>query len=581
MPKLPFTMYPTEDAENITMETSQASVREVLRKLPLKQAYQVLSGAEVASVFGQLVVDSAADVRQAVAGLAVTSVKIAYGESQSGASDGTCTAWLYQYLTGFIPVAEQFSGLLHDSKPAVRRTTAQAYGALAFALNEGEVRGPDYAQMRDGLRRALLATLPSLTALLADDDTEVRSATLQALGQFKFALDSEVLPHLRAALSDRDARIRLAAAKAMNDCLGAHAQADLAPLVEDRDDEMLDFVVEQLAKYGNPACVPVLLERLASMPTRAVVSQIQRVGVPQALPLLTRLLSTCTDNDILREAASALIEIGEQSAIPALVKHVTHENRLVGVAVILALGRLRSHEAAPHLAKLLHPDSTVQDWRQGIAALCLGRIGDEKHGETLLRAFQFPNAKIQRDQLTQRYLLDALAMLKYRNALPLVRERVSSSPYGTLLLALGQLGDATDIHLLEPLRESGDGWLGSFAALAMALLDPNRFDAPAAKLLAVSPQKQKRIETWEDQYLAMGYAWRALASRASSSGVAAATRQLIKETGLAWVQSFMAAMPAARDCFHGRGAFSSASMGLVLIVEDSVREAEQGLRSLP
>jgi HEAT repeat protein len=176
-----------------------------------------------------------------------------------------------------------------------RLKSEAAFRALASAVNDPSprVRAAVVASLAE---RGDESAVPLLAARLATDkDQFVRKATAYALGRFH---EGERTGALAGALRDKDPEVRAAAAISLGDHADAGAVAPLASALSDKN----DFVRAQAA-------------RALGVNGRAAV---------QTVPALMTLLTKDGDNEVKRQAAGALGQIGDRSALPAL-ERATHD----------------------------------------------------------------------------------------------------------------------------------------------------------------------------------------------------------------------------------------------------------------
>lgn len=170
-----------------------------------------------------------------------------------------------------------------------RLKSEAAFRALASAVNDPSprVRAAVVASLAE---RGDESAVPILITLLASDkDQFVRKATAYALGRFH---EGERTAALAGALRDKDAEVRAAAAISLGDHADTGAIAPLASALSDKN----SFVRAQAA-------------RALGVNGRAAV---------QTVPALMTLLTKDEDNEVKRQAAAALGQIGDRSALPAL-----------------------------------------------------------------------------------------------------------------------------------------------------------------------------------------------------------------------------------------------------------------------
>lgn len=170
------------------------------------------------------------------------------------------------------------------------------------ALETQAARNPLVSALSDRSERVRAAAVtglgrledPSLATIVAqlltkDKSAFVRKAAAYGLGRMR---SQDGTAALVAALRDKDAEVRGAAAVA----LGQYADAEaIEPLIQALDDKS-EFVRAQAA-------------RALGANTRAAV---------RAVPNLIRVLTSDRDQEAKRQAAAALGQIGDPSALPAL-----------------------------------------------------------------------------------------------------------------------------------------------------------------------------------------------------------------------------------------------------------------------
>jgi len=104
-------------------------------------------------------------------------------------------------------------------------------------------------------------------------------------------------------------------------------------------------------------------------------------GEPAVIPALTVALEVDPDTLVKRHAAYGLACISDQAVIPPLRGALSSADRATKGHAIVALGRLRAHEAVPDLARLLD-----DRYARMLVADALVEIGDEGALAPLSRA---------------------------------------------------------------------------------------------------------------------------------------------------------------------------------------------------
>jgi HEAT repeat protein len=176
-----------------------------------------------------------------------------------------------------------------------RLKSEAAFRALASAVNDAspQVRAAVVVSLAE---RGDESAVPILSALLArDKDQFVRKATAYALERFH---GDERTTALAGALRDKDAEVRAAAAISLGDHADAGAIAPLASALSDKNAFVRGRAARALGVNGRAAV--------------------------QTVPALITLLAKDEDNEVKRQAAGALGQLGDRSALAAL-ERATHD----------------------------------------------------------------------------------------------------------------------------------------------------------------------------------------------------------------------------------------------------------------
>lgn len=221
-----------------------------------------------------------------------------------------------------------------------------------------------------------------LLRCLNDSDDEVRYWATVALSALE---DEKLTSRIAAQLDDPATQVRMVAAKVLATRPYRGAVQNLLRSLGDPDENVAYWAGQALGALGEYA-LPQLIACLGDdvWKRRAGAARvIERAGVAvvpylvraltkdddnirywtlkllgqlrafDALPELTRFLEA-TERDLVIAAASALGELGDRRAIPALIRMLAHPDELVRRAVIDALARL--------------PDSSVHELTQMLAS---------------------------------------------------------------------------------------------------------------------------------------------------------------------------------------------------------------------
>ena len=172
-----------------------------------------------------------------------------------------------------------------------------AFAALASAVNDSspQVRAAVVAGLAE---RGDEAAVPILvTRLSKDKDKFVRKTIAYALGRFH---GGERTAALATALRDKELEIRAAAAVSLGDHPDADSLAPLAIALSDKSDFVRAHAARALGVNGRSAV--------------------------QTVAALIVMLTKDEDGEVRRQAANALGQIGDRSALPALHRAKRHRD---------------------------------------------------------------------------------------------------------------------------------------------------------------------------------------------------------------------------------------------------------------
>jgi HEAT repeat protein len=136
---------------------------------------------------------------------------------------------------------------------------------------------------------------------------------------------------------------------------------------------------DALGKIGDDRAIPGLLKLVEDSDSdvrRSAADALGKIGDAQAIPGLLKLVED-SDSDVRRSAADALGKIGDAQAIPGLLKLVEDSDSDVRRSAADALGKIGDDQAIPGLLKLV--EDSDSDVRR-MAADALGKIA-KQHAE--------------------------------------------------------------------------------------------------------------------------------------------------------------------------------------------------------
>lgn len=247
---------------------------------------------------------------------------------------------------------------------------------------------------------------------LQDEDWAVREDAASALGRLKDA--RAVLP-LTCLLRDADRAVRQAAIGALAS-IGEPAVEALGRCLGETPLQVQEAASEILAGIGDARVFDPLVKSLASadwIVRMHAAKALGRIGNPLAVPALVPLLQDKV-KAVREETAGALAAIGTAS-IPSLVLALRHEEWLVRLHAVEALGKLKSPDAVePLLFALFNDrDSAVRE----DAVRALGDIGHAEAVEFLFQVITEPGLRP--------LVVEALGKIKDGRSVPVLQEIVA------------------------------------------------------------------------------------------------------------------------------------------------------------
>lgn len=147
-----------------------------------------------------------------------------------------------------------------------------------------------------------------------------------------------------------------------------------------------DFAIEALVKIGEPAVEPLIkaLDDSEMMVRHNAAKALGKIGDERAIkPLIDKF---CTESQIMFEAEDALAKIGEPTVEP-LIKALDDNDFWMRAAAVGALGKIGDERAVEPLMKALNEwYDKYEKYENGchLVAKALGAIGDERAVEPLI-----------------------------------------------------------------------------------------------------------------------------------------------------------------------------------------------------
>jgi HEAT repeat protein len=253
-------------------------------------------------------------------------------------------------------VLEQIAAL-RDEDWAIRQEAAGLLGTLkdprAVAPLVSLLRDEDRSVREtaiEALRSIGSPAVDAVGACLAAPDLSVQESASAILSTIA---DERVLAQLITALGSHDWIVRMHAAKALGRVQNATAITALIPLLQDKVKAVREEVATTLATIGNPA-IPSLLETLQHEDWLVRLHAVEALGKTRSRQAVEPLLSVLfhdRDSAVREDVVRALGEIGHPQAVDYLLT-VMREPGLRTLAVE-ALGRIGDPRAVPALINVL------------------------------------------------------------------------------------------------------------------------------------------------------------------------------------------------------------------------------------
>lgn len=351
------------------------------------------------------------------------------------------------------PVAEQIAAL-RDEDWAIREEAATLLGVQ----KDARAVAPLVSLLRDRDRSVRDAAIGALTSIgspsimpvgacLADSELAVQEAASAVLASIA---DGRVLDPLLRALGSPDWIVRMHAAKALGRINDPGAVPRLIPLLQDKVKAVREEASGTLAAIGE-AAIPALLEALAHDEWLVRLHAVEALGKTKSRmavePLLAALFND-TDSAVREDAVRALGEIGDGRAVEYLLAAMKEPG--LRTLAVESLGRIGDRRAVPVLMEVVA--GTNQPERTRPVAGC----GDQWSEEIITKAAAAKALGLIGDEAAIPTLVDALGPTSTRSdaAAALVRFGAKTIPF-LLPLLNGQQDENVRYHVKETLALVG------------------------------------------------------------------------------------------------------------------------------
>jgi HEAT repeat protein len=181
-------------------------------------------------------------------------------------------------------------------------------------------------------------------------------------------------------------------------------------------------------------------------------------------------------------AAKAILSIGADNSVAALVRLLSDKDEFVRREVAYALGLTKSRKATASLIQLLLNDK--EDGVRAAAAVALGEVADESAVVSLanvlaaeLEGGTKKKNKMERNVFVLRAAAKALGQIKSRAGVPalvatLSNEKLADDVRREAAHALGLIGDPVALPALRVAANSGDPYLAQAAFESLRKISP-------------------------------------------------------------------------------------------------------------
>ncbi|MDE3225431.1 MAG: HEAT repeat domain-containing protein [Nitrospirota bacterium] len=275
-------------------------------------------------------------------------------------------------------------------------------------------------------------------AALKDEDWAVREDAASALGASR---DARAVAPLVALLSDGDRAVRQAAIAALT-AIGTAAVPALGACLAAPDLNVQESAASILSGLADDRVLDPLRVSLGSpdwIVRMHAAKALGRIGDPGSVDLLMPLLQDKV-KAVRVDAAQALVAIG-QPAVPHLLVALKHEEWVVRLHAVEALGWLKSSESVETLLWLLFNDQDQAIREDAVRAL--GEIGDARAVDFLFLAMK--------DVGLRHLAIEALGKIGDRRAVPALVDVVTGVNRPADSRKIDGCGDRwdTEMHAME------------------------------------------------------------------------------------------------------------------------------------
>lgn len=220
---------------------------------------------------------------------------------------------------------------------------ASEVARLTSQLNSSDEEERRSAVLTLGTLETAAARNPLISAL-SDKSERVRAAAVTALGRFE---DPGLATTIAALVTkDKSAFVRKSAAYALGRMRSQAGTVALVAALKDKDTEVRGAAAVALGEYPDAQAVEPLIAALADKSEFVRAQSARALGAngraaARAVPGLIRVLTSDKELEPKRQAAAALGQIGDQSALPALEEARRASDPHLSSAALTAIERIK------------------------------------------------------------------------------------------------------------------------------------------------------------------------------------------------------------------------------------------------